>query len=276
MMKKHTYQTARVQQVQVAELLPLLAAGCIIALDVAKQRFVVALMTLAGEVAKLFRFDHPTETRDFLHIVEALRAGVGEGKVTVAMEPTGTYGDAIRYQMMRAGVPVRMVLGVAMIFSSLGRSNPPPPASCFRDRLAVTRSRRGCPEVLWREGAPAVLPTAIGSTRSMDGTVSGARVARRDGRSEARHPHEADAGGRERGGGGRCREEDRGDLLAVVMAPNALESERLDAKGEEQRGGGRGRAMAMWRQGVRDCEGDIAGAASPPAAVSRSRVGREA
>lgn len=109
MKTKRTYQASRVQQVQVAELLPLVIAGCIIALDVAKQKFVVALATMAGEVVKLFRFDHPTETQDFLRVVEALRAGVEEGKVTAAMEPTGTYGDAVRLLLMRAGVPVRMV-----------------------------------------------------------------------------------------------------------------------------------------------------------------------
>jgi transposase len=109
MKKKRTYQTSRVQQVQVAELLPLLVAGCIIALDIAKQKFVVALATMAGEVVKLFRFDHPTETQDFLRVVEALRASIDEGKVVAAMEPTGTYGDAIRLQLTRARVPVRMV-----------------------------------------------------------------------------------------------------------------------------------------------------------------------
>ena len=109
MKKKRTYQASRVQQVQVAELLPLLMAGCIIALDVAKQKFVVALTTMAGEVVKLFRFDHPTETGEFLGVVKALCSGVEEGKVTAAMEPTGTYGDAVRHQLMRVGVPVRMV-----------------------------------------------------------------------------------------------------------------------------------------------------------------------
>ena len=109
MKRKRTYQTSRVQEVQVAELLPLLLVGCIVALDVAKQRFVVAIATIAGEVVKLFRFDHPTETREFVRVVDELRAGVGSDKVTAAMEPTGTYGDAVRYQLMRAGVAVKMV-----------------------------------------------------------------------------------------------------------------------------------------------------------------------
>lgn len=109
MAKKRTYKAVRVQQVEVAELLPLLVAGCVIALDVAKQKFVVAIATTLGEVVKLLRFDHPAETPDFLGLVEELRRGVGEDKVAAAMEPTGTYGDAIRYQLRRAGVRVHMV-----------------------------------------------------------------------------------------------------------------------------------------------------------------------
>lgn len=109
MKKKRTYQTRRVQQVRVQELLPLLRTGCIVALDVAKQKFVVALATLAGEVVMLFRFEHPTETREFLGIVQELRTGVESGALKVGMEPTGTYGDAIRHQLVDAGVPVWMV-----------------------------------------------------------------------------------------------------------------------------------------------------------------------
>lgn len=109
MKSKRTYRASRVEQVNVAELLPLIIAGCIIAIDVAKQKFAVAIATAAGEIVKLFRFDHPTETADFLEVVKALQAGVDEGKVVAAMEPTGTYGDAIRLRMHQAGVPVRMV-----------------------------------------------------------------------------------------------------------------------------------------------------------------------
>jgi transposase len=109
MKRKRTYKAERVEQVRIDALLPLLAAGCIVALDVAKQKFFVALATLAGEVVKLFRFEHPTETRRFLSVVEALRQGVERGKLKVAMEPTGTYGDAIRHQLVEAGVSVCMI-----------------------------------------------------------------------------------------------------------------------------------------------------------------------
>jgi transposase len=109
MKRKRTYQAERVERLDIAVLLPLLAAGCIVALDVAKEKFVVALATLAGDVVKLFRFNHPTETRRFMSVVEALRCHVEAGKLKAAMEPTGTYGDAVRHQLVQAGVPVCMV-----------------------------------------------------------------------------------------------------------------------------------------------------------------------
>jgi transposase len=109
MKRKRTYKAAHVEQVRVERLLPVLAAGCIVALDVAKQKFLVALATLAGEVVELFRFDHPTETRRFLSLVSELRAHVAPGQLKAAMEPTGTYGEAIRAQLVAQGVPVCMV-----------------------------------------------------------------------------------------------------------------------------------------------------------------------
>jgi transposase len=109
MSKKRTYQADRVERVDITALLPLLAAGCIVAIDAAKTKFVVALATLAGEVVKLFRFDHPVQTQEFVRVVEALRDGVPAANVTAAIEPTGTYSDAIRHQLVKARVAVVMV-----------------------------------------------------------------------------------------------------------------------------------------------------------------------
>ena len=109
MKRKRTYRAAHVEQVRLEMLLPLLAAGCIVALDVAKQKFLVALATLAGEVVQVFRFEHPTETRKFLSLVSELSPHTAPGQLKVAMEPTGTYGDAVRHQLVALGVPVLMV-----------------------------------------------------------------------------------------------------------------------------------------------------------------------
>jgi transposase len=109
MKRKHTYQAAQIQQVHVSDLLGVVMAGCIVALDVAKMKWLVAVATAAGEVVKLFRFEHPTNTKEFLRIVTELRAGVVGGKVDVVMEPTGTYGDAVRHQLVRSGAKVFVV-----------------------------------------------------------------------------------------------------------------------------------------------------------------------
>jgi transposase len=109
MKPKRIYRTESVEQVRISDLLPHLVSGCIVAMDVAKAKFVVALMTLAGRVLTLFRFEHPTETRKFLALVADLRRGAGDAEVRVVMEPTGTYGDAIRYQLSQGGVAVHRV-----------------------------------------------------------------------------------------------------------------------------------------------------------------------
>lgn len=109
MKTKRTYQAVPVQELDVAKLLPKLTGGCIVAIDVAKQKFVVALATMAGEPVQLFRFDHPTETRMFLHVVQALGEGLGKDQVKSVMEPTGSYGDAVRFQLQKAGFPVLMM-----------------------------------------------------------------------------------------------------------------------------------------------------------------------
>lgn len=108
MAKKRTYSAVPVEKVRHEEVSDVLSAGCIVAVDVAKSKFVAALATTAGEVVKILRFEHPTQTRQFLELVMALRE-VAHGDLRVAMEPTGTYGDAVRYQLMDREVPVWMV-----------------------------------------------------------------------------------------------------------------------------------------------------------------------
>jgi transposase len=107
MKRKRTYGTVEVERFDVLAVLSLLTAGCIIAVDVAKTRFVAAVASVAGEVLRLIRFEHPRQTASFLRLVEALQ----EAKLAprVVMEPTGTYGDALRYQCHKRGVTVEMM-----------------------------------------------------------------------------------------------------------------------------------------------------------------------
>jgi transposase len=107
MKKKRTYATVDVENFELGLVLSLLAVGCLVTIDVAKQKFVAAFATKAGHVLKLVRFDHPRQTGLFLSKVEELREAKLEPKVV--MEPTGTYGDAVRYQLHKMGVPVLMM-----------------------------------------------------------------------------------------------------------------------------------------------------------------------
>jgi transposase len=96
-----------IKTLDVPRLLAAVTAAVVVSIDVAKAAFVAAIKTAADGVIRIVRFEHPTETRRFLDLVTELRARAGV--VTVLMEPTGTYGDAIRYQLDRLGIEVRMV-----------------------------------------------------------------------------------------------------------------------------------------------------------------------
>lgn len=107
MKKKRTYGSTDVERLDLLAILRLLTVGCIVAVDVAKTKFVAAIATATGEVLKIVRFAHPRQTLAFLGVVEALR----DAKLAprVVMEPTGTYGDALRYQCHVRGVSVGML-----------------------------------------------------------------------------------------------------------------------------------------------------------------------
>jgi len=107
MKTKRSYGTVDVERFDAKALFPLLATGCIVAIDVAKTKFVAAVATVAGEVVKLVKFEHPRQTGLFLEQLSIL-SETGH-KPTVVMEPTGTYGDAVRYQCHRRGLAVHMM-----------------------------------------------------------------------------------------------------------------------------------------------------------------------
>jgi hypothetical protein len=107
MKSKRSYSAADVEKVDVSLLLPLLTMGCIVAIDVANTKFVAAIATAAGEVVKLIKFEHPRQTEFFLRLLRTPSSG--ERRPTVAMEPTGTYGDAVRHQCHQQGLSVHMM-----------------------------------------------------------------------------------------------------------------------------------------------------------------------
>lgn len=107
MKRKRTYSSVDVEKFEVGTILSLLTVGCIVAVDVAKSKFVAAFATALGEAVRLVRFEHPRQTGMFLRLLVALRDAKLEPRVV--MEPTGTYGDALRYQCHQRQIAVRMM-----------------------------------------------------------------------------------------------------------------------------------------------------------------------
>jgi transposase len=108
--KKIPYRAVQVQSVDAARLgAKLGGAGqrCIVAIDVAKEAMVVGFANAAGLCESLVRFSHPKQTLLFLTLLEALRElGL---VIEVALEPTGVYGDSLRYQLLLRDFPVYRV-----------------------------------------------------------------------------------------------------------------------------------------------------------------------
>jgi transposase len=107
MKRKRSYAAVDVEHLDVEALVLLVTMGCIVAIDVAKKKFVAAFATAAGDVLKLVKFEHPRQTAAFVGVVRVLQQA--EKKPVVVMEPTGTYGDALRYQCHALGLPVHMM-----------------------------------------------------------------------------------------------------------------------------------------------------------------------
>jgi transposase len=149
MKKKRTYSSTDVEHLDLVAILSLLTVGCIVAVDVAKTKFVAAIATMAGEVLKIVRFSHPRQTLSFLRVVESLRDA--QLSPRVVMEPTGTYGDALRYQCHVRGVSIEMMSpkhthDIAEVLDGVPSMHDPKAAVALA-RLAVLKpARRWSPD----------------------------------------------------------------------------------------------------------------------------------
>jgi transposase len=100
-MKKHNYRTKKVNEINWPELSQQLGGEAItLAVDVAKaQQF--ALLTNSGQSLSILVKWALFETIGLIHELKQLNC-----PVTVVMESTGTYGDAMRHQFRQAGFDI--------------------------------------------------------------------------------------------------------------------------------------------------------------------------
>jgi transposase len=106
MKKKITYRAAPVESLTPSSVASLFTPGSplVVALDVAKHKFLAALADSQGTVIQLVQFQHPQQTGAFLDLLRGLLDH--RLQIEVVMEPTGTYGDVLRYQCQQLGLPV--------------------------------------------------------------------------------------------------------------------------------------------------------------------------
>lgn len=108
-MGKRTYRATNINAVKLEPLLAKLSGRVVLGLDVAKRDQFVALMLEDRTCVDVIKWSHPAQTPSFMVLCEALRAR-GHG-VEVAMEPSGTYGDVIRFTLLSAKFDVYRVSG---------------------------------------------------------------------------------------------------------------------------------------------------------------------
>ena len=106
MKKKIQYRAESVERILPERLVGAFEASTrvVVGVDVAKRNFVTALCNATGETVLRVRFEHPRQTAQFVGLLAGLQAA--ERQVEVAMEPTGTYGDALRYRLGSSKIPV--------------------------------------------------------------------------------------------------------------------------------------------------------------------------
>lgn len=106
-MKKHRYQATNVNDVpwdQLAELAD--GQPLVFGVDVAKEDLFGVLMTPERDVLRTIKWQHPNQTRE---LVGHLQRDLPDSAISVVMEPSGTYGDALRSYLNEAGLTVYRV-----------------------------------------------------------------------------------------------------------------------------------------------------------------------
>jgi transposase len=106
-MSKHRYGSVEFKRVDWSGLAEELGGGRgVLAVDVAKQDFVAAVLGPDAVVRVTFRWQHPGQTAEVLGYLGQLAGAVA---LEAVLEPSGTYGDALIGQLRRIGIALYRV-----------------------------------------------------------------------------------------------------------------------------------------------------------------------
>ena len=104
-MAKRRYRSAKINQIEIARLLEAIEGDrIVVSVDVAKEDMFAAVMDAQQRVHAIVRWKHPSQSRQWMQFVKELSGR--EHRVEVAMEPSGVYGDGLRWALHHAGVAV--------------------------------------------------------------------------------------------------------------------------------------------------------------------------
>jgi len=106
-MRKRTYRATNVKQANWKKIAGLAAAEpVVLGVDVGKDDFFAVLMKTDRSVIDTIKWVHPQQT---VELVEHLLESVDRQTLQVVMEPSGTYGDALRGYLGELGLAVYRV-----------------------------------------------------------------------------------------------------------------------------------------------------------------------
>ena len=100
-MRKKAYRAIDVKKINIDQLLSKANGERIVfGIDVAKEKEYCSLMNEKREVLTTIKWNHPTNTLEFINLVKKFP------KAETVMEPSGSYGDPIRYMLEQSEIPV--------------------------------------------------------------------------------------------------------------------------------------------------------------------------
>ena len=106
-MRKSMYRSVDVKEIRISALVERLAEGPVwVGLDVGKREVLAVLRDSSGTFLRPWRIRQPQQIRLFVAQLDELRS---HRAVSLAMESTGTYGDALRQAVTDAGFEIRRV-----------------------------------------------------------------------------------------------------------------------------------------------------------------------
>lgn len=105
-MKKDTYRSIHINELDVQKHREVFCdRELVIGLDVAKHEMYAGLGTPEGDVKRIVYWTHPDQSRCWMDTIQALEPS----SVTMVLEPTGTYGDAIAAEADRRNWDIQSV-----------------------------------------------------------------------------------------------------------------------------------------------------------------------